>query len=61
MAMEKTCALIKPDAVKSGYTDEIIEKIKQNGFSIVEKKELQMTEEMAKKFCDVHEEEQFKI
>src|SRR2546423_239546 len=39
MAIERTLAIIKPDAVKSGHAGEIITTIEQHGFRIVAMKQ----------------------
>lgn len=52
--MERTFALIKPDAVKAGNADKIIEMIKDNGFTIVAKREEQLSRDKAEQFYDIH-------
>ncbi|NXR40401.1 TXND3 protein, partial [Zosterops hypoxanthus] len=51
---EQTLALIKPDAVKT-HKDEIIQKVKDAGFSISKVKEQALTREMAAQFYKDHE------
>lgn len=41
--IEKTLALIKPDAVKAGFSDAIIGHIEKNDFTIVEQKTVQLS------------------
>ena len=41
--MEKTLALIKPDAVKAGHAHDILRWIERDGFSILRRKELQVS------------------
>ena len=50
----KTFAIIKPDAVKNGYTGKIYDRILQAGFNILSAKLLKMTNEQAEGFYDVH-------
>ena len=56
---EKTLAIIKPDAVSSGYSGTIIDLIERNKFSILGMKKIQLTKEQAEKFYDVHKERPF--
>ena len=56
---QRTLALIKPDAYCAGKKDEIIEKLKEGGFKIALEKEIQLTEDMAKKFYAEHAEKPF--
>ncbi|NXP30592.1 TXND3 protein, partial [Leiothrix lutea] len=51
---EQTLALIKPEAVKT-HKDEIIQKVKDAGFSISKVKEQALTREMAAQFYKDHE------
>ncbi|NXN02383.1 TXND3 protein, partial [Sylvia borin] len=51
---EQTLALIKPEAAKS-HKDEIIQKVKDAGFSISKVKEQALTREMAAQFYKDHE------
>lgn len=53
--VQQTLALIKPDAYGAGKKDEIIEKIKQRGFTIIQEKELQLSVNDAKEFYKEHE------
>lgn len=57
--MEKTFAIIKPDAVKAKNSGKIIDLIEQNGFNIVELKKITLTQEQAKTFYAVHKEKPF--
>ena len=50
----KTFAIIKPDAVKKGYTGKIYDRILQAGFNILSAKLLKMPNEQAEGFYDVH-------
>ena len=55
----KTFAIIKPDAVKKGYTGKIYDRILQAGFNILSAKLLKMTNEQAEGFYNVHRERPF--
>lgn len=59
MALEKTYAMIKPDAVKAGYTGKIIDRIEQEGFTIVAMKKMHMDRDLALLFYAVHREKPF--
>lgn len=59
MAIERTFAIIKPDAVRAGNAEKIVEIIKDNGFTVEGMRELQMSKEQAEKFYDVHKERPF--
>lgn len=47
--------MIKPDAMQANHKDEIIQKIKENGFSIVQEQRLQLSKEKAGLFYKEHE------
>ena len=57
--MERTFAIIKPDAVKAGNSGKIIDRIEQEGFNIVGMKKLHMSREKAELFYAVHAERPF--
>ncbi len=57
--MEKTFAIIKPDAVSKGYTGEIISRIEENGFKISAMKKIKMDKKTAESFYAVHKEKSF--
>lgn len=59
MKVERTLAIIKPDAVKKGIIGKIIERIEREGFSIKGMKMLHLTEEKAGKFYFVHKDKPF--
>lgn len=52
--MERTLAIIKPDAVQALNTGKIIDRIEQEGFSIVGLAKLHLTKEQAEEFYAVH-------
>lgn len=54
MNIEKTCAIIKPDAVASGFTGPIIALIEKSGFTIKCMEKKQLTTEEAEGFYEVH-------
>ena len=56
---ERTFAIIKPDAVAAGNADKIMDMIKDNGFTIVEKLTITMPLEDTKKLYDIHKERPF--
>jgi len=60
MSVERTFAIIKPDAVaKSGATGEILRRMEDRGLSIIGLKRLHLTEQQAKGFYAVHKERPF--
>ncbi|HEY2821980.1 MAG TPA: nucleoside-diphosphate kinase [Candidatus Acidoferrum sp.] len=54
MAIERTFAIIKPDAVKANQQGEILARIHKAGFSIVAIKAMRLTKEEAGGFYAVH-------
>ncbi|MCA9733149.1 MAG: nucleoside-diphosphate kinase [Deferribacteres bacterium] len=52
--MEKTLAIIKPDAVGANHTGKIIDRILQAGFRILGMKMVRLTSETAGAFYEVH-------
>ena len=52
--MNKTLALIKPDAVKRNIIGNIISLIEKNGFVIIDMKFMKMSQSIAEKFYDAH-------
>ena len=54
MAIERTFAIIKPDAVQRGLTGEILSRIHKAGFSIVAMKSKWMSKGEAEGFYAVH-------
>ena len=59
MAIERTLAIIKPDAVSSGQQGEILARIHQAGFTIVAIKSMRLTKAEAGGFYAVHSERPF--
>ena len=54
MAIERTFAIIKPDAVSRGIQGEILSRIHKAGFTIVAIKSMRLTKEEAGGFYAVH-------
>jgi len=52
--MEKTLAIIKPDAVERNLIGKIIERIESKGFKVAALKKAQLSLEQAEKFYHVH-------
>ena len=59
MAMERTFAIIKPDAVARGQQGQILERIAKAGFKIVAIKTMRLTKDEAGGFYAVHRERPF--
>jgi len=59
MAIERTFAMIKPDAVARGITGQIISMIEENGFRIVAMKKHHISQKEAEGFYGVHRERPF--
>ena len=57
--MKNTLAIIKPDAMKKGHLDDIRKDILDNGFSIIEEKTLDLSNEQACAFYDIHQDKPF--
>jgi nucleoside-diphosphate kinase len=57
--MERTLAIIKPDAVAKGVAGAIIQRIEQAGFQIRAMRRVQLTREQAGGFYAVHRERPF--
>jgi nucleoside-diphosphate kinase len=54
MAIERTLAIIKPDAVGRGLTGEILSRIHKGGFQIVAVRSMELTKSEAGGFYAVH-------
>jgi nucleoside-diphosphate kinase len=59
LAVERTLALIKPDAVGRGLQGEILTRIQKAGFRIVAMKSLRLTKDEAGGFYAVHRDRPF--
>lgn len=59
MALQRTLAIIKPDAVAAGNIGVIINEIEKNGFQVVALKMLHLTTSQAEGFYAVHRERPF--
>jgi nucleoside-diphosphate kinase len=59
VAIERTFAIIKPDAVAAGQQGEILSRISKAGFRIVAVKSMRLTKEEAGGFYAVHKERPF--
>lgn len=57
--MQKTFALIKPDAVKAGHAGAIISRIEKEGFTIAGMKKLTISKNRAEVFYGVHKSRPF--
>lgn len=57
--VERTFAMIKPDAVTAGNTGKIIDMIESKGFTIVRMQKVQLTKDKAARFYAVHKERPF--
>jgi nucleoside-diphosphate kinase len=58
-SMERTFAIIKPDAVERGLAGKIITKIEEGGFAIVGMKKIHLSRTQAEGFYYVHKERPF--
>ena len=59
MNIQKTLSIIKPDAMKSNLSGDIIKFIEQKEFKIVAQKKIKLTEKQAKAFYSVHKNKPF--
>jgi nucleoside-diphosphate kinase len=59
MTIERTLAIIKPDAVKSGHAGEIITIIERHRFRIVAMKQRHLSRREAEEFYDIHKDRPF--
>ena len=57
--IEQTLSIIKPDAVERNLDNEIKEMFKNNGFSILKEKKIQIEKSEAENFYKVHETKPF--
>jgi nucleoside-diphosphate kinase len=54
MALEKTLAIVKPDATVRGLTGQIISRIEEEGFGVRALKRLRLSKADAERFYEVH-------
>ncbi|MEZ5403170.1 MAG: nucleoside-diphosphate kinase [Bryobacteraceae bacterium] len=59
MSLERTFAIIKPDAVAKGYTGQILAMIEKAGFRIAGMKKTRLSQAQAEGFYAVHKERPF--
>jgi len=59
MSIEKTFAIIKPDACSRNITGKVLAKIEESGFQVVAMKKIWMTKKQAEGFYAVHREKPF--
>ncbi len=57
--MERTLCIIKPDAVKNGFVEEINNLIIENGLQILKSKRTKISAEIAEEFYSEHSEKPF--
>ncbi len=57
--MEQTLSIIKPDAVKKGVIGKIVDRFESNGLRIAAMKKIQLDNEKAGNFYDIHRERPF--
>ncbi|HPW17181.1 MAG TPA: nucleoside-diphosphate kinase [Candidatus Aminicenantes bacterium] len=57
--MDRTLAIIKPDATKKRIIGKIVERIEEEGFTIAEMRLARLTEDEAKGFYAVHKDKGF--
>ncbi len=57
--MERTFAIIKPDAIKAKNSGKIIDAIENNGFTIIRMEKIEIPKEKAQRFYGVHKEKPF--
>ena len=59
MAVTRTFSIIKPDATRRNLTGAVTKMLEEAGLRVVASKRIQMTEDQAKKFYEVHAERPF--
>lgn len=57
--MERTLAIIKPDAVEAGHTGKILARLEEEGFRVLALRKLRLSEGQAGAFYEVHRERPF--
>ena len=58
-SLEQTLSIVKPDAVERNLENEIKEIFKNDGFSIIQEKKIQIEKTEAEKFYQVHQTKPF--
>lgn len=59
MALERTLAIVKPDAVAAAHTGTVVSRIEKEGFRIVALRMARLSKEEAEGFYHVHKERPF--
>ena len=59
MAVTRTFSIIKPDGTRRNITGAVTKMLEEAGLRVVASKRIQMTEDQAKKFYEVHAERPF--
>ncbi|HEY8190045.1 MAG TPA: nucleoside-diphosphate kinase [Micavibrio sp.] len=59
MAIERTLSIIKPDATRRNLTGAINDRFEKSGLRIVAQRRIQMTQDQARKFYEVHKDRPF--
>ena len=59
MAVTRTFSIIKPDATRRNLTGAVTKMLEEAGLRVVASKRIQMSEDQAKKFYEVHAERPF--
>src|SRR5260370_12861348 len=57
--MERTLAIVKPDAVRRGLTGDILKRIESSELKIVGLRKIQLSRAEAERFYDVHKSKPF--
>ena len=57
--MNKTLAIIKPEAVENGNIGAILKMIEEDGFKIIHLKKTTLSQEQAESFYEIHKEKAF--
>ena len=56
---ERTLIIIKPDGVERGYADQIIDRFKEKGFTVVERRDMTISRALAEKHYAEHKDKPF--
>jgi len=51
--------MLKPDTVSRGLKDEVINRVKEQGFRVIEEKPIKITSELASKLYKIHQDKPF--